>query len=147
MSTADLVSRVRLANVRAQRILGETVADGPLEIAAVSVSASAPEVAVDGDMLACRITYRVVLLDAERWDLGAVEISLVMQFEVAGEMPSLAALGEFVNDLAYVTALPYAREAVQSIASRLGFAVVLGLLNDDDVLPTEVTFSGVGRPT
>lgn len=138
-----LQPRVRLANVRAQRIVGETVTDPPFAIASVSVSASAPEVAVAGDMYACRITYRVVLLDREHWDLGAVEIALIMQFEISGEPPTRDVLGAFVNEHGYSIALPYVREAVQSMTSRLGFAVVLGLLNDPaDVLPEEVTFLG-----
>lgn len=137
-----LQPRVRLANVRAQRIVGETVTDPPFAIASVSVSASAPEVAVDGPMFACRITYRVVLLDDDHWDLGAVEIALVMEFEVSGEPPERDVVGAFVNEHGYEIALPYVREAVHSVASRLGLAVVLGLLNENDVLPTEVTFIG-----
>jgi hypothetical protein len=138
--------RVRLANVRLQRVVAETVADPPFVVASVSVSAQPPEIWFGESEFACRLTYRVGLLDDERWDLGAAEATLVLEYDVDAPMPPTEVLAAYVDVHAGAVALPYLRETIHTLTGRLGIAVVLGLLNDDDVLPTEVRLvSGATR--
>jgi hypothetical protein len=139
---AALHGRVHLDDVRLQRLQGETVGDPPFAVAQVVVSAAAPEVAVEAHGFSCRLTYRVALLDPDEWDLGAIELALILDYRVNGGIPTRDVIAAYVDEYAIRVALPYVRETIHTTTSRLGIALVLGVLNESDVLPTEVHLQG-----
>ncbi|WP_328861749.1 hypothetical protein [Streptomyces sp. NBC_00306] len=58
--------------------------------------------------------------------VGEVEVAVVTRYDVGeGGIPAEDILQEFADREAVTVAFPYAREGVQSLAARIGFAGVL----------------------
>ncbi|MFF6907252.1 hypothetical protein ACFY9Q_15050 [Streptomyces sp. NPDC012389] len=59
-------------------------------------------------------------------DVGRVEVSVVTRYDIGdGVIPREDVLQEFADREAVTVAFPYAREGIQSLAARIGFAGVL----------------------
>jgi hypothetical protein len=136
-----LHNRLRLKDVRTQRLFGDVTADPPFEVAAVSVHIGPPEVLVEPPRFACRFTYRLTMLDSEDGQLASIEIVLVLEFEMDGDdAPDPDAVHAYVDGNAFFMAHPYFREALHATTLRLGLdPVVLGILGRGDERPTELT--------
>lgn len=136
-----LHDRLRLRDVRLERILGEVVGEPPLQVGAVSFTMDDPEVLVQPPRFACRFVLRLGLLDEEEGRLASVEVSLLLEFEIEGdELPDPEAVRLYVDRNAFFIGYPYLREAVQNTTMKLGLdPVVLGVLGRGDERPTELT--------
>jgi hypothetical protein len=138
---ANVHDRLRLMDVRTQRLVGEVFGELPLSVDSVSVSVAAPEVLVEPPRVACRFTERVALLGEGEKQLAVVEVVLVLEFALDGQEDlDGEAVAVYVDRNAFFIAHPYLREAVQMTTSRLGLdAVVLGVLGRDEDRPSGVT--------
>lgn len=137
---ADFHDRLRLTNVRLQRLNAETMTEPPLAVASVTVVAEPSEILLEGSRFASRFTQTVTLHDSEETVLAQVGVTLEVDFTVDdGPEPSERVLDTYARYNCYFIAHPYLRETIASASLRLGIEpIVLGVLNRDETRPAEV---------
>ncbi|MET7643950.1 hypothetical protein ABZS83_09950 [Streptomyces sp. NPDC005426] len=138
---AALHSRLRLADVRVQRLRAESLDEPPFEVESIEIRNSPCEVLIEPPRFGVRVNQTVELRDSDERTLAEIDIVLVIDYTLdEGPEPSEGAVSAYVEYNTYFTAHPYLRETLQNATLKLGLEpVVLGVLSRDRPRPAEVT--------
>ncbi len=137
-----LVNNAELIDVRTVH-LAATLADGVVpgqHVAAVEMEVGLSFATGEG-VYGSRFEYRFEFHTEDGSTLGNIEFSLVADYAVSeGFTPDDEAADFVTSTTGFFTAYPYAREVLQSLATRLQFdPVVLGMIKRDSMQPGTVT--------
>lgn len=138
---AALHGRLRLADVRVQRLRAESLDEPPFDVHGIQIRNSPCEVLIEPPRFGVRVNQAVELRDSDERTLAEVEIVLVVDYILdEGPEPTEGAVSAYVEYNTYFTAHPYLRETLQNATLKLGLEpVVLGVLSRDRPRPAEVT--------
>lgn len=139
---AAFLSRIELGDVRFTRCHGEVVDE--------AASAGADSVELKGQYryagsdLQCRWSLDLPIETRDR-AFASIEVTVLETFAITdGDRPSPEALSLFMEQTALPIAMPYLREAIQSMGARLGIGpIVLGLSQDAGRPPKSAMVQGV----
>ncbi len=138
----ELVSNAELIDVRTVR-LAAALADGVVpgqHVASVGMEVGLSFATGEG-VYGSRFDYRFEFLAEDDSTLGDIDFSLVADYAVReGFTPDDEAADFVTSTTGFFAAYPYARELLQSLATRLQFdPVVLGMIKRGSMQPGTVT--------
>ncbi|WP_432047090.1 hypothetical protein [Streptomyces asiaticus] len=119
----EFARRVRLEQVltescSARRLAAEASTDAEMRLEI--------GVAPTPEAIFYRLEVQAILKSENGKEVGRVEVSVVTRYDITeGDLPTENIIQEFADREAATVAYPYAREGVQSLAARIGFAGVL----------------------
>lgn len=151
VSLEEVVRTLDLLHVRTLKYSGELLAPRPRKPATMEFSI-VPAFRMRGRELDCKFEVAAPIKDGDGKALAALEVAIVATFSVPAETSlNKELIDQFIGKVALMVAMPFLREAVQSLTVRLGIPpLTVGLLKAGGLTPTSAAVDGFsyrpGRP-
>lgn len=142
----DLVHKAELLDVRVVKWHGELLTKAPssIETDEISISIESSFRVVE-EGFDCRYNVKLPIV-SNGAHVANIEVATIASFKLpAGMEPSRDDVRAFMGSVGYFVAMPFIREAVQTMSVRLGLdALTLGLLVQGQDSPASATFRRQG---
>jgi hypothetical protein len=137
---AEFSSLLELEDVRFTRWTGEILRepDDDFELASADIRGL---YRLRGSLFQCRWAVDFPIQAADGEEVATIGVTLVQSFSVAeGNVPGRDVIATYMRFQAFELAMPYIREAIQSMGSRLGIGSIVVGLHRDELSPHSATF-------
>ncbi|MFG2056899.1 hypothetical protein ACGFI9_23045 [Micromonospora sp. NPDC048930] len=136
--------QLELADVQVTRWSGELAGDFPIGGVHEFTAELRGQYRFHNQVFQCRWNVDVPIHSSEGSPVASIEVTVLETFDVPeGPKPPSDAISAFLKSTSLEIAMPYFREALQSMGQKLGLgSIVLGLMHEPGCMPRAVTIQG-----
>jgi hypothetical protein len=134
----ELVQRAELTEIRYTKWHAELLVEEPGDVGEIEVKIT-HSLRVRGTTFDTKFEVDVPVLSEDEKDLARIEMAIVASFTLeGGEPPERKLVSEFIRRVAFFVVMPFIRESLHSLSTRLGLEpITIGLLQQGSAMPVQ----------